>query len=127
MKTRFIDIEFEGDAIALHKGKVIWSNLKDGDCPPDVALMLVSNMYTAGDVLVFELEKETPAPTIEEYRQYDPNAETILKRDDGSLIIITRYGQDDYGVWFTDADHLYDDTFGSSVRGSLADIIDELK
>ena len=127
MKTRFIDIEFEGDAIALYNGKVIWSNLEDGDCPPDVAMMYVTNMYTVGGMLVFKLGKEPTVPTIEEYRQYDPNAEAIIEKPNGVLIVITRYGLNDYGAWWTDVNHLYVDTFGNSVRGSLADIIDKLK
>ncbi len=58
MKVRFIDIPFEGDAIALHNGKVIWTNHDSGDCPPDIALMYVENMYVADGHFVFELEKD---------------------------------------------------------------------
>lgn len=55
MKVHFIDIPFTGDAIALHNGKVIWTNHESGDCPPDICMMTVSNMYTIDSQLVFEL------------------------------------------------------------------------
>ena len=43
----------------------------------------------------------------------------------GAVITIDRYGTDDYSVWFTD--DVSKDWHGSSVRGSLLDILDELK
>lgn len=51
----FNDIEFTGEAIATSGGKVIWTNLQSGDCPPDIAIMKVINLYTIDGVLVFEL------------------------------------------------------------------------
>ena len=66
-------------------------------------------------------------PNIEEYRQYDPYTETILEGKSGSLIVINRYGIDDYSAAWTDRDHLYDESFGYSVRGTLKDILDEMK
>ena len=55
MKIRFSDIPFTGDAIAIHNGKVIWTNLISGDCPPDIAFMSVQNLYVIDNLLVFEL------------------------------------------------------------------------
>ena len=43
------------------------------------------------------------------------------------LLVIHRYDRDDYSVWFTDVDHLMDDTYGSSDRGSLFVIIDIIR
>ena len=43
----------------------------------------------------------------------------------GDVVTIDRYGVDDYSVWFTD--DVTKDWHGSSVRGSLLDILNELK
>ena len=43
---------------------------------------------------------------------------------DSDTIIIQRYGQNDYGAWFTDDPD--DESSGSSVRGTLVDIIGEV-
>lgn len=56
--ARFIDIPFEGEAIATHDGKVIWSNTFSGDCPPDICMMLVKNMYIVDGSFIFELIRE---------------------------------------------------------------------
>ena len=45
-------------------------------------------------------------------------------RGDSETIIIQRYGQNDYGAWFTDDPD--DESSGSSVRGTLVDIIGEV-
>ena len=63
---------------------------------------------------------------IDSYRKYNPNVESIITTDYGDLIVITRYGVDDYGAWWTDEEHLYDDTYGSSVRGSFEAIQKEI-
>ena len=56
------------------------------------------------------------------------NCETIVPFGDGSdLMVITRFGIDDYDVWFTDVNHLTDESYGSSARGSFASILDEIK
>ena len=65
--------------------------------------------------------------SIEEYRKYNPHTETIITGKSGCLIVIDRYGLDDYGAWWTDEKHLFDDTFGCSVRGTMEDIMHELK
>ena len=64
---------------------------------------------------------------IKKYRKYDPYAETILTGKSGDLIVIDRYGPDDFSAWLTDKEHLYDETYGSSVRGNLVSILSELK
>ena len=51
--------------------------------------------------------------------------ETTFTGKSGTTIIIHRYGQDDYSVWFTDDPD--DDTSGCSVRGTFRQILDELK
>lgn len=56
--VRFIDMPFTGEAIATHDGKVIWHNFYSGDCPPDIALRYVKNMYVENEVLVFELTEK---------------------------------------------------------------------
>lgn len=56
MKTRFCDIPFAGEAIALLHGKVIWTNYISGDCPPDVAMMTVTNVYITDGIFIFELD-----------------------------------------------------------------------
>ena len=65
--------------------------------------------------------------SIEKYREYNPYTEAIITGKSGALIVIDRYGINDYGAWWTDEEHLYDDTFGSSVRGNLDGILSELK
>ncbi len=69
---------------------------------------------------------ETKPTDIDSYRKYNPNVESIIETDYGDLIVITRYGVDDYGAWWTDEEHLYDDTYGSSVRGSFESIQKEI-
>lgn len=54
--VRFIDIPFAGEAIALHDGKVIWTNHDSGDCPPDIAMMTVASVYIVDGQFIFELE-----------------------------------------------------------------------
>ena len=56
-----------------------------------------------------------------------PTTESVIRKPDGSVIVIQRYGTDDYDAWFTDKDHMDDDTFGSSVRGSFVDIVKEIR
>lgn len=51
--------------------------------------------------------------------------ETTFVGRSGDSVVITRYGQDDYGAWFTD--DTTKDTHGSSVRGSLLDILEEVR
>ena len=58
MNIRLIDIPFEGDAIATLDGKVIWTNHESGDCPPDICMMFVRNMYITDGQFVFELAQE---------------------------------------------------------------------
>lgn len=53
--------------------------------------------------------------------------EKIFTGKSGATIVITRYGENDYSAWWTDEDHLNDETFGYSVRGSLNDVVAELK
>lgn len=62
-----------------------------------------------------------------EYRKYDPLNEAILTGKSGALLVIDRYGTDDFSVWWTDEKHLYDETYGSSIRGNLACILNEIK
>lgn len=56
MGARFIDIPFDGEAIALHDGKVIWTNHYSGDCPPDICMMNVASVYIVDGQFIFELE-----------------------------------------------------------------------
>lgn len=58
MSIRFADIPFEGEAIATLDGKVIWTNFYSGDCPPDVAMMFVKNIYMVDGQFVFELSEK---------------------------------------------------------------------
>lgn len=51
--------------------------------------------------------------------------ETKFVGRSGSDIVIHRYGQDDYSAWFTD--DVTKDTHGYSVRGSLIDIMEEVR
>lgn len=66
-------------------------------------------------------------PTVSEYREYNPYTDAIITTDSGYVIVVDRYDVDDYGVWWTDKDHLYDDTFGCSTRGSFESILHNLK
>jgi len=56
--ARFADIPFSGDAIAIHNGSVIWTNRESGDCPPDIAMMIVANTYVVDNLIVFDLKEE---------------------------------------------------------------------
>lgn len=64
--------------------------------------------------------------SLEKYREYNPYTEAILKCGD-DLIVIDRYGVNDYGAWATDEEHLYDETFGTSVRGSMETVLHDIK
>lgn len=55
----------------------------------------------------------------------EPTKESTFTGRSGSTIIINRYGPDDYSVWMTDTPN--DNTSGCSVRGSLLDIIEEVR
>ena len=50
--------------------------------------------------------------------------ETKFVGRSGQDIIIHRYGENDYSVWFTDDPG--DDTSGCSVRGTMLDILEEV-
>lgn len=63
---------------------------------------------------------------INKYREYNPNTETIIESKSGSLIVIDRYGVNDYGAWWTDEEHLYDETYGYSTRGDFESVWSEL-
>ena len=54
----FNDVPFVGDAVATLDGKVIWTNHYSGDCPPDIALLFVKNVYIVDGEFIFELTKE---------------------------------------------------------------------
>ena len=54
-----------------------------------------------------------------------PTVECTFKGRSCKHVSIDRYGQDDYGVWFTD--DLNDDTSGCSTRGTLLDILEECR
>lgn len=55
-----------------------------------------------------------------------PTIETIITGKNGSVIVVHRYGVDDFSAWFTDDNHINDEMFGYSVRGSLIQIIREI-
>ncbi len=55
----------------------------------------------------------------------DITTETTFVGRSGDDVVIHRYGQDDYSVWFTD-DTTKDD-HGCSVRGTLLDILEEVR
>lgn len=55
----------------------------------------------------------------------DITTETTFVGRSGSSIVIHRYGQDDYSAWVTD-DTTKED-HGCSVRGTLLDIIEEVR
>lgn len=61
------------------------------------------------------------------YRKYNPYTEAILTGKSGVLLVIDRYDVNDYGVWWTDAEHLYDETYGTSCRGTLESILHNIK
>lgn len=61
------------------------------------------------------------------HRTFDPNAVAILETKYGDLIVITIYGPDDFSAWWTDTAHLECESYGYSVRGTLKDILDEMK
>lgn len=57
---------------------------------------------------------------------YDsPTIECTFKGRSCKHVSIDRYGVNDYGVWFTD--DLDDDTSGCSTRGTLKDILEEVR
>lgn len=64
---------------------------------------------------------------LEKYREYNPYTESIVPGKSDTLIVIDRYGVNDYGAWWTDEKHLYDETYGTSCRGTLADILHNIK
>ena len=54
-----------------------------------------------------------------------PTIECTFKGRSCKHVSIDRYGKDDYSVWFTD--DLHDDMSGCSTRGSLEDILEEVR
>lgn len=60
------------------------------------------------------------------YMESNPYTEAIYEKE-SCLVVIDRYGANDYGAWWTNEEHLYDDSYGDSVRGTLQDILSELK
>ena len=69
--------------------------------------------------------------SLEKYREYNPYTESIIDIGSDTLLVIDRYDVNDYGVWWTDKEHLYDETYGTSCRGTLETILhnisDDLK
>lgn len=49
-----------------------------------------------------------------------------VSTDSLDVIVITRYGNDDYSACWTDTDHLEDETYGTSVRGTCQQVFDEV-
>ena len=66
-------------------------------------------------------------PSVQEYRKYNPYTESIILGENDVVIIIDRYDIDDYGAWWTDGEHLYDETYGASCRGTFEDVIHNIK
>ena len=64
---------------------------------------------------------------LEKFREFDPDVETIISTNSGDLIVIDRYGPDDFSAWWTDEENLYNPSYGCSIRGTLEDILIELK
>ena len=56
--VHLINLPIEGDAIATHNGRVIWTNHESGDCPPDIIMMIVKNIYIIDGEFVIELKYE---------------------------------------------------------------------
>lgn len=52
---------------------------------------------------------------------------TFTGKKTGLMITITRYGQDDYCAWWRDESEINKETAGYSVRGTLLDIVSEIK
>ena len=69
--------------------------------------------------------------SLEKYREYNPYTGAIIDIGSDTLLVIDRYDVNDYGVWWTDKEHLYDETYGTSCRGTLEVILhninDDLK
>lgn len=61
------------------------------------------------------------------YREYNPYTEAILTGKSGVLLVIDRYGVNDYGVWWTDEEHLYDEFYGTSSRGTFEVLLENIK
>lgn len=68
-----------------------------------------------------EEKTETPPPAEDEPTE---ECRIVGCHGDSEAIVIQRYGQNDYGAWFTDDPN--DESSGSSVRGTLVDIIGEV-
>lgn len=56
----------------------------------------------------------------------EPTFEAQFTGKDGIVVIIYRYGINDYSAWFTDEENIDNDSYGSSVRGSLLDVFNEV-
>ena len=58
----------------------------------------------------------------------EPTTESIIRFEDShQVIIVQRYGIDDYCAVFTEDCCMNDELCGSSVRGTYLQIIDEIK
>ena len=57
----------------------------------------------------------------------NPDEATFVGKKTGQLITVTRNGKDDYEAWWRDESEADKETAGYSVRGTMLQIIDELK
>lgn len=52
---------------------------------------------------------------------------TIIGKKTGQAITLQHYGDDDYGAWFRDVTDYHNELAGFSVRGTLVQVLDEIK
>ena len=57
----------------------------------------------------------------------NPDEATFIGKKTGQLITVTRNGKDDYEAWWRDENEADKETAGCSVRGTMLQIMDELK
>ena len=57
----------------------------------------------------------------------NPNEASFVGKKTGIYITVTKHGPDDYSVWFRDEFAKDDITAGFSVRGTMMDIVNEIR
>ena len=93
------------------------------ECTKNAIGILKTNIVTHHQASSFEKEIRK----MSKHRYNSPSIETTFTGKSGNVIVITRYNRNDYSALITDEEHLQYDSYGYSVRGTLTQILNEIK
>ena len=129
------------EAIEIHSWRDWRTYVSDDDVPllssydwqPDTKRKIIYKLSDVKYIVPFVPEGRRHGRTWMECDNYpagntakeeEVTEETRFAGRTGQSIVIHRYAQDDYSVWFTDNPN--DDTSGCSVRGTMLDMLEEI-